>query len=411
MVLKGQTPGVIHVCCPIAPPPQGPPLTPSSSISFVQQPAMGGFHRPSQRPNARQPGHGGFLEDNEEEEEEEDIEFINPPVIPTRFPQTRSHYSRGAECVLPSVPEPRAPITEPPVPPILPTENECGSISQAGSATPWAVGVGVLDKGGFQVVCGGALISYLHVVIAAHCLHNPAPTHVRLGNLPGASVDRAILTWVHPDYHAASRDNDLALLTLATPVSFSDNIRPVCLPFPYRLDGFVGQQVQVLGWGSRATVENGTLRVIGLGECRKAYSSPSLISDNKVGFFSDPISSTAPAFFPRTSSAAMVVDRRHLCGSPAPSAPSSTTCLSDFGAPLIYLDLDTTGKHFLVGVSSRGEGCDAGPGLYTRVGYFLPWLAVQLGTVQASTQSTASSSVPSPSLIRRVPDQTHRSRG
>lgn len=460
-----QAPGVVHVCCPIAPPPpppppQGPPPTPSSSISFIQPPRGSfGFHRPSQRPNARQPARGGFHEENkDEEEEEEKIKFVNPPVQPTRFPQIvtqplhpsaanprphtrfpttttttttttrpqqpplsvgvflspdRGPIIPGGEDVPPVSQSPEPPITEPPVPAILPSENECGSTSQGGSATPWAVGVGVLNKDGFQVVCGGALISHLHVVVAAHCLHAPAPTHVRLGNLPGATEDSRILTWVHPNYNAARRDNDIALITLDASVSFSDNIRPVCLPFPYRLDGFVGQQMQVLGWGKEATVEEGTVQVIGLGDCRKAYHSPALISDNKVGFFSDPSPATTgfPAFSPRSSSGAIVVDRRHLCGSPAPSAPSSTTCLSDFGAPLIYLDLDTTGKHFLVGVSSRGEGCEAGPGLYTRVGSFLPWLATQLSSVKASTQSPASSLVPSPSLIRRVPELTHRNRG
>lgn len=53
---------------------------------------------------------------------------------------------------------------------------------------------------------------------------------------------------------------------------------------------------------------------------------------------------------------------------------------TDNGAPMFFLDEDTTNRYFLVGIVSYGFGCQQPdlPGVYTRVGAFLDWIQKNL---------------------------------
>ena len=74
--------------------------------------------------------------------------------------------------------------------------------------------------------CGASLISSRFLLTAAHCLRE-RPVFARLGVLelqPARTVDEPLDIAIrqatpHPDYHAVTYQNDIALLELAEPVT------------------------------------------------------------------------------------------------------------------------------------------------------------------------------------------------
>ena len=122
-------------------------------------------------------------------------------------------------------------------------------------AWPWAVILGSRrgNSNSFQVMCGGSLLSPDTVLTAAHCFDRipgqSGPDTVRLGDhditttADGASpVDISIARSVqHPGWDSNTLDNDIAIVKLSQSVSYTRNIRRVCLP-----DRYAGQNLHSL---------------------------------------------------------------------------------------------------------------------------------------------------------------------
>lgn len=53
--------------------------------------------------------------------------------------------------------------------------------------------------------------------------------------------------------------NDVALLTMDSPVTFTKSIRPICLPTGNA--AYVGQSATVIGWGSLREGKNSCLQL------------------------------------------------------------------------------------------------------------------------------------------------------
>ncbi|KAL2086461.1 hypothetical protein ACEWY4_017520 [Coilia grayii] len=98
---------------------------------------------------------------------------------------------------------------------------------------PWQASIDFFE----EHLCGGSLINQEWVLSAANCFLSvkagEVKVHLGRQSLSGSNPheeSRAVSRIVpHPNYNIFAKDNDIALLQLSTPVSFSDHIRPVCL--------------------------------------------------------------------------------------------------------------------------------------------------------------------------------------
>nr|XP_060496986.1 transmembrane protease serine 2 [Panthera onca] len=155
----------------------------------------------------------------------------------------------------------------------------------------------------------------------------------------------------HPNYDSKSKNNDIALMKLQTPLTFDDKVKPVCLPNP----GLMLEPEQpcwISGWG--ATHEKGKtsdqlnavmVPLIEPWRCNSKYVYNNLVTPAMIcaGYLQGTIDS----------------------------------CQGDSGGPLV-----TMKSHiwWLIGDTSWGSGCAKAnrPGVYGNVTVFTDWIYRQM---------------------------------
>ncbi|GAB0089398.1 transmembrane protease serine 9 [Sergentomyia squamirostris] len=224
---------------------------------------------------------------------------------------------------------------------------------------PW---IAVLFNGGRQF-CGGSLITQEHVLTAAHCVAHMSSWDVsrltvQLGDHNIRSTNevmhetRNVKRVVrHRGFDSRTLYDDIALLTLSTPVKFSSSIRPICLPGANEVRQYNGKTGVVIGWGSLR--ENGP--------------QPSILQEVSI-----PIWSNTDCARKYGNAAPAGITTNMICA----GKDYSDSCSGDSGGPLMVND----GKWTQIGVVSWGIGCGKGqyPGVYTRVSNFMPWIVKNL---------------------------------
>ena len=105
-------------------------------------------------------------------------------------------------------------------------------------------------------MCGGTIVNKKFVITAAHC-YNSMFTDLRVivgehnlcdGVNEGGKVVKVKKITLHPDYNSRTVDNDIAVLELAEDLTFTDKIKPACLPSSETKD-YSGSASTISGWG------------------------------------------------------------------------------------------------------------------------------------------------------------------
>jgi hypothetical protein len=246
---------------------------------------------------------------------------------------------------------------------------------------PWLVSLINADRitrdGAFQSqFCGGTLTTPTTVVTAAHCVVDQESGNLRdassilIGvgpNLkdPALRLVRVTSATPSPDYVRRTAGNDIAVLTLAEPLTGVSVLPPVTAVEATALTA-AGAPVRTAGWGNTATTGKAYPPVFRVGRMvvfpDASCGGGGSFSYNGVNF---------NGFSSREADARIM-----LCAAGvAPGGAVIDACQGDSGGPLIAGEGPAAR---LVGIVSWGEECASRyPGVYTRVSAEVDFLAAR----------------------------------
>uniref|UniRef100_A0A8C1TTI4 Prothrombin n=2 Tax=Cyprinus carpio TaxID=7962 RepID=A0A8C1TTI4_CYPCA len=246
-----------------------------------------------------------------------------------------------------------------------------GEEAEMGSA-PWQVML--YKRSPQELLCGASLISDEWILTAAHCILYPPWNKnftindiiVRLGKHSRTKYERGTEKIVaideiivHPKYNWKENLNrDIALLHMKKPVTFTNEIHPVCLPTKSIAKNlmFAGYKGRVTGWGN----------------LRESWSSnptnlPSVLQQIHL-----PITDQNLC---RNSTSVIITDNMFCAGYQPDDTKRGDACEGDSGGPFV-MKSPTDKRWYQIGIVSWGEGCDRDGkyGFYTHLFRMRRWM-------------------------------------
>ncbi|KAK2857213.1 hypothetical protein Q5P01_005948 [Channa striata] len=217
---------------------------------------------------------------------------------------------------------------------------------------PWQVLLVYKGKG----FCGGVIYKPTWILTASHCMEDTdarflkvvAGEHNTEMNEGTEQLIQVTEIIMHENYTTRNADNDIALLRLASPITYTKYAIPVCLPTRPLAERelWAVSLHTVSGWGRRG--ENGPTSHI-----LRRLKVPRIRTQQCV------------------QESGVVLTENMFCAGYIEGLQDS--CKGDSGGPLVTQYKKTA---FLLGIVSWGKGC-ARPGnygIYTRVSNYLEWI-------------------------------------
>lgn len=148
---------------------------------------------------------------------------------------------------------------------------------------PFQIALNIYNDSEIVQMCGGAIVNPDTILTAAHCLVEGYKLNIRAGSssqFKGGVIVDVKEAIPHPEYNTTTFYNDIAILKLETPLTFSDTIKPILLA-DETFDAPDGEICVVSGWGDME-FSTGTfpeflrmveVPVVNRNVCSKAYAT------------------------------------------------------------------------------------------------------------------------------------------
>ncbi|ELV14217.1 Serine protease 55 [Tupaia chinensis] len=216
---------------------------------------------------------------------------------------------------------------------------------------PWQVSIQARN----EHFCGGTILNKWWILTAAHCLYSeelsPRDLSIVMGtnDLTSSSMEIKDVTSIifHKTFKRVNMDNDIALLLVGSPITFSDLILPICLPtqpIPSKW-----HECWIAGWGKTYAGDKDSMKT-------DLMKAPMVITDWKE----------CSMLFPKLTKNMMCAGYKN---------ESYDACQGDSGGPLICTP-EPGKKWYQVGIISWGKSCGQRniPGIYTLVENYDHWI-------------------------------------